>query len=219
MKPITIMAAGAILAGLAAWQGAIAWQDQEAGNSAANPPADAPVEANQVAADAPPVAKTTPLIRGITPMAERVAVLGVLNKRNGIAREIKVKPGQAVRLGDLIVRLRACEKTAPWEHEKLTGAFIQTDVRGRDNKWRRYFSGWVYAESPSLNVVEHPIYDVWPKSCAMNWPDAGPDTLVAAAPVAGASASSAKKSPDVAVAVAPAPDTPAPATALDNNAR
>ena len=137
MKPLTIMAAGAILAGLAAWQGAIAWQDQEAGNAAANPPADAPVDANQATVVAQSAPKAAPLIRGITPMAERVAVLGVLNKRNGIAREITVKPGQAVRLGDLIVRLRACEKTAPWEHEKLTGAFIQTDVRGRDYKWRR----------------------------------------------------------------------------------
>ena len=35
------------------------------------------------------------------------------------------------------------------------------------------FSGWLYKESPSLNVVEHPVYDVWPKSCAMTFP-AGP---------------------------------------------
>src|SRR3712207_9503090 len=48
---------------------------------------------------------------GTTPMAERVAVLGLLNKRNGISREITLKPGQAVRVGDAIVRLRACERS------------------------------------------------------------------------------------------------------------
>ena len=66
---------------------------------------------------------------GLTPMAERVAVLGFLNKRNGITRDIKLKPGQSAKWRDLIVRLRACETTAPWEEEKLTGAFIQVEMR------------------------------------------------------------------------------------------
>ena len=108
-----------------------------------------------------------------TPMAEREAVLGLLNKRNGIVRELKLKPGQSIRVNDVIVRLRACEATAPWELEKLTGAFVQVDVQRPDQRWDRVFSGWLYKESPSLNVVEHPVYDVWPKSCAMSWPGAG----------------------------------------------
>lgn len=219
MKPVTIAAAGLILAGMAAWQGAIAWQDSEAGNAAEAPPADAPVVANatEPLAVAKPDAKAAALERDMTPMAERVAVIGVLNKRSGTARDFTMKPGQAIRLGDLIIRLRACEKTAPWEHEQLTGAFLQTDVRGRDKKWRRIFSGWVYAESPSLNVVEHPIYDVWPKSCAMKWPDVGPDTVIASAPSGsdGSKASSAKKSPDAAEAaapLAPKPEVAAPSS-------
>ena len=69
---------------------------------------------------------------------------------------------------------RSREATAPWEEEKLTGAFVQVDVRDPGTQtFRRVFSGWLYKESPSLNVVEHPVYDVWPKSCAMTWP-AGP---------------------------------------------
>ena len=104
--------------------------------------------------------------QALTPMAERVAVIGLLNKRNGIVRDFTLKPGQAVRLKDATVRLLACESTAPWESEKLTGAFVQLDVKGSGNRWRRAFSGWLYKESPSLNVVQHPVYDVWPKSCA-----------------------------------------------------
>ena len=65
---------------------------------------------------------------GVTPMGERVAVLGLLNKRNGIVRDITLKPGQAIRFRDAVVRLRACDATAPWENDRLTGAFVQLDV-------------------------------------------------------------------------------------------
>ena len=111
-------------------------------------------------------------VAGATPMPQRVAVLGFLNKRNGIARDITLKPGQAIRIKDAIVRLRACETTPPWEFDKLTGAFVQLDVQQPGGGWRRVFSGWLYKESPSLNVVEHPVYDVWPKSCVMSFPGA-----------------------------------------------
>ena len=109
---------------------------------------------------------------GVTPMAERVATLGFLNKRNGLTRDLELRPGQEVRIGDARVRLRACETTAPWEDQPWTGAFVQLDVRMRGSEQvERIFSGWVYRESPSLNVVEHPVYDVWVKSCAMTFPD------------------------------------------------
>jgi hypothetical protein len=56
-----------------------------------------------------------------TPMAERVATLGFLNKRNGQTRDIELKPGQSIRLGRAIIRLRACERTAPWEFCSAAG--------------------------------------------------------------------------------------------------
>ena len=115
----------------------------------------------------------TQLAPGTTPMAQRSAVIRLLNKRNGQMREFTLRPGQAARLGDAIVRLRACETTAPWEVQRLTGAFVQLDVRTAQGQYQRVFSGWLYKETPSLNVVEHPIYDVWPKSCAMTHPGGG----------------------------------------------
>jgi hypothetical protein len=111
---------------------------------------------------------------GVTPMAQRVAVLGILNKRNGIVQNVALHPGQSMRWKDVIVRLRACEATAPWEEEKLTGAFVQVDVQQPDKRWNRVFSGWLYKESPSLNVVEHAVYDVWPKSCEMTYRSSAP---------------------------------------------
>ena len=119
----------------------------------------------------------TAVAPGTTPMAQRVAVIGLLNKRNGISRDLTMRPGQALRAGDVIVRLRACETSAPWEIQKLTGAFVQVDVRNPQGQFQRVFSGWLYKESPSLNVVEHPVYDVWPRSCAMTHPEAGESTV------------------------------------------
>ena len=66
-----------------------------------------------------------------TPMAERVAVLGLLNKRNNISRDIELKPGEQRRIGDVVVRLSACERTAPWEEPPETGAFVQVLVQER----------------------------------------------------------------------------------------
>ena len=111
-----------------------------------------------------------------TPMAERVAVLGLLNKRNGQTRDIELKPGEAIRYGKVVVRLRACEKTAPWESYPDQGAFVQLLVNERPRgtndaeRWRRVFSGWLFKENPAANVVEHPIYDVWVKACKMSFP-------------------------------------------------
>ena len=158
--------------------------------------------------------------QGATPMAQRVAVLGLLNKRNGIAREITLKPGEATRIGDVIIRLRACEQTAPWEQEHYTGAFVQVDIEQLDKSWKRVFSGWLYKERPSLNVVQHPVYDVWTKSCAMTFPSAGPDSVPAgdtAGHDSAAPRSSAKKSPDAAAPAAEAPAPTTPSTAADNN--
>lgn len=163
-----------------------------------------------------------------TPMAERKAVIGILNKRNGLTRDLNMKPGEALRVGKAIVRLRACEATAPWEEVPETGAFVQLDVQGNDKKWRRAFSGWLFKERPERNVVQHEIYDVWVKSCTMNWPDAGPDTLKVgkSGGTSGASESSAEKSPaegstdaNEAPPAAPTAAAPAPANAESSNDR
>ena len=162
-----------------------------------------------------------------TPMAERVAVIGLLNKRNGITTDLTMKPGDALRVGDAIVRLQACETTAPWENVKETGAFVQLDVRSTaDNKWRRNFSGWLFKERPDRNVVQHPIYDVWVRSCTMSWPESGPDTVklgskgeppAEASPASGANASSAQPpEPPASAEERPAPSGMSPSAPASN---
>jgi hypothetical protein len=154
-----------------------------------------------------------------TPMNERVAVLGLLNKRNGVSRDVTLKPGQAIRVGDVIIRLRACEKTAPWEQVQDTGAFVQVDVLEIDKSWHRVFSGWLYKDRPAANVVQHPIYDVWTKSCAMTFRDSGPDTVNVGSGPSGSSGdapSSAKKSPSTDATPTASPATVSPSAAPSN---
>lgn len=110
-----------------------------------------------------------------TPMEERVATIGLINKRNNLSRDIEMSPGESRRVDNVIIRLAACERTAPWEDPAETGAFVQVFVNERrdvnsDAEWMRVFSGWLFKNSPSLNVVEHPVYDVWVKDCAMSFP-------------------------------------------------
>lgn len=135
-----------------------------------------------------------------TPMKDRVATLGLLNKRNNISQDITIKPGETRRFGDVIVALKACERTAPWEMPEETGAFVQMWVKeARQSGFRKTFSGWLFRESPSLNVVEHPIYDVWVKDCTMRFPGeeatAAPDKGAPTKPKAPAASPAPEPSP------------------------
>lgn len=154
-----------------------------------------------------------------TPMAERVAQVGLLNKRNGITQKFSMKPGEALRSGNAIIRLRACETSAPWEMDKDTGAFVQLDVlESRDDKWHRAFSGWLFKERPDRNVVLHPIYDVWVISCEMTWPDMGPDTVrVAERSARAADSSQSESSASNAAESPPTPAAPAPSASPSNS--
>lgn len=144
-----------------------------------------------------------------TPNAERALTIGVLDKVSSETATLTLKPGQFVRFGKIRVIARICSAAPPWE-KPHTGAFLQIDgPKGKKGTPARLFSGWLFAESPSLNSFDHPRYDVWVKSCAMRFPETGQGTLVVGASrpsaSAAASASSAPKS-------APPSDT-----ATDNN--
>ena len=123
-----------------------------------------------------------------TPLAERVATIGLLNKRNNLSQELEMAPGESRRVGDVIVRLQTCERTAPWELPQEVGAFVHVLAleRGSQDNFQRIFSGWLFKNAPSVNVVEHPIYDVWVKDCTMEFPGEGGESDDAPGAEAGA---------------------------------
>jgi hypothetical protein len=140
-----------------------------------------------------------------TPVKDRVATIGLLNKRNNLEQDLVMKSGESRRVGNVIVRLATCERTLPWENPPEVGAFVQVFVEERAKtseplSWHSAFSGWLFKNSPSLNAVEHPVYDVWVKDCAMKFPGEEEDPA--------ASASSAAKAPGK-PSVAPSPAAPA----------
>lgn len=153
----------------------------------------------------PPATRTQP-----TPYTERVVTFSALDKRTGLTREFVVKPGATVVFETLTIKVRTCETTPEWE-QKQTAAFLQIfEPAGKAAAPAKIYSGWMFAESPSLNPLEHARYDVWVRSCAMSFPETGPDTVVASraatddkgaakrAKPPAPGASSAKKSPDAA---------------------
>ncbi len=146
----------------------------------------------QEPANAPPVppkpATAAPKLATVTPVKERILLIGALSKRTGQSRSFSLKPGQYVDFAGIRITARTCETTPPWERPRLDGAFLQVDEKLGSSPARRVFSGWLYAQTPSLNVMEHPRYDVWLKSCTMRFPE-GPA-------VAPSPSSSTKKSPE-----------------------
>lgn len=157
------------------------------------PAAPAPAVAPKPAPAPAPSAKPKQPPAVATPNAMRDVVIGALDKRTGETRSFTGRPGQYFIFKGLRVTVRACEATPPWE-APLTGAFLLIDEALLRGGMRRVFSGWMFKESPSLHPLEHPRYDIWVRSCAMRFPDTGPDTVVVGKS-AGAAASSAKKSP------------------------
>ena len=71
---------------------------------------------------------------------------------------------ETVQFGALQVTPRVCY-TSPETEEPRTDAFVEVDEITLDRKIRRIFTGWMFAQSPGLNAVEHAVYDVWLKSC------------------------------------------------------
>jgi hypothetical protein len=102
----------------------------------------------------------TPAIADQSDMiAEPVAVLQGLDKITARVFEITAPVGQTVRLGTLAITVRDCEKNPPVDRPE-DAAFLQIDeVRPGEDNVRR-FSGWMFAQSPALSSLEHPVYDV-----------------------------------------------------------
>jgi hypothetical protein len=60
---------------------------------------------------------------------------------------------------------RVCYSSPDTAEDPRTDSFVEVDEITLDRKIRRIFTGWMFAESPGLNAVEHAVYDVWLKDC------------------------------------------------------
>ena len=93
-----------------------------------------------------------------------VAEFTGIDKITGRIITFDVYINETVQFGALQVTPRVCY-SRPKEEERKTDSFVEADEITLDRKIRRIFTGWMFAESPGLNAVEHAVYDVWLKSC------------------------------------------------------
>ncbi len=104
-----------------------------------------------------------------------VAVFSGLDKITGRITTFDVYVNETVQFGALQVTPKACYSRDQAEAQKIDG-FVEVDEITLDRKIRRIFTGWMFADSPGLNAVEHPIYDVWLKDCKQNSDVPPPDS-------------------------------------------
>src|SRR5262249_39869919 len=87
------------------------------------------------------------------------AVFSALDKVTARTSKSEVKLGDTAQFGALKVTPRVCYSRPPEEQPKTT-SFVEVDEIQLDGQEKRIFTGWMLAESPGLNAVEHPVFDV-----------------------------------------------------------
>ena len=118
-----------------------------------------------------------------TKITNPTAVFSGLDKITGRIISFDVAINETVRFGALEVTPRACYSRPPTEAPNTDG-FIEVDELTLQGELKRIFTGWMFAASPGLNAVEHPIYDVWLTDCK----GAAPPAVAEAPPPAPAPA-------------------------------
>lgn len=90
---------------------------------------------------------------------EPVALLQGLDKITARVSKFEAPVGAPVQFGTLALRVRDCEKSSP-EDAPESAAFVEIDENRTGGIRNRVFSGWMFASSPALSALEHPVYDV-----------------------------------------------------------
>ena len=92
------------------------------------------------------------------------AVFSALDKVTARISKIEIALNETVRFGSLNVTPRVCYSRPATERPKTT-SFVEIQEVQLDGKEKKLFAGWMFAESPALNAVEHPVFDVWLSAC------------------------------------------------------
>jgi hypothetical protein len=129
----------------------------------------------------------------------KVAVFSALDKVTATIKTLTVPLNETREFGALKVTPRVCYSRPPTEQPKTT-SFVEVQEVQLDGQEKKIFSGWMFAESPGLNAVEHPVFDVWLTGC-----EEPKNPVAAAVPADGATAESTS---DPATGEAPADDLP-----------
>jgi hypothetical protein len=130
-------------------------------------------------------------------------VFSGLDKITGRIISFDAAVGETVQFGALQVTARACYTRPPTEATN-TDAFVEVDEVTLQGEIKRIFTGWMFASSPGLHAIEHPIYDVWLTDCG------SPEPIQVAQPAVPTTPTASNPPP---ARRQPSPRQPAPAAA------
>jgi hypothetical protein len=91
------------------------------------------------------------------------ATLQAMDKVTARISKIEAPVGQVVRYGELEIHVKSCRKRPP-EEPPESAAFLEI-FETKKGERRKVFGGWMFASSPSLSAMDHPVYDVWVVDC------------------------------------------------------
>ncbi|RUX30469.1 DUF2155 domain-containing protein [Mesorhizobium sp. M7A.F.Ca.US.011.01.1.1] len=154
---------------------------------------------------------------GADRVTNAVAEFAGIDKITGRIITFDVYIDETVQFGALQVTPRVCY-SRPQTEEPKTDSFVEVDEITLDRKIRRIFTGWMFAESPGLNAVEHAVYDVWLKACKQKSDVPAPEaeSTKAEVPKPAAAKPKAATAPDVTEPGVTEPDASDPDTTDTN---
>ncbi|HET8725968.1 MAG TPA: DUF2155 domain-containing protein [Alphaproteobacteria bacterium] len=109
-----------------------------------------------------PMVSATPALAET--IANPVAEFSGLDKITGRVTDFDVYIDETVQFGALQITPRACYTRPPTE-EQRTEVFVEVDQVSLKGTISRVFTGWMFADSPALNAIDNPVYDIWLTNC------------------------------------------------------
>ena len=112
-------------------------------------------------------------------IANPVAAFSGLDKITGRIIRFDVYVDETVQFGALQITPRVCYTRPPNETVQRTSVFVEVDQVSLKGQITRIFTGWMFADSPALNAVDHAVYDIWLDDCRVRSDVPPPETTTA----------------------------------------
>ncbi|MDR3448463.1 MAG: DUF2155 domain-containing protein [Alphaproteobacteria bacterium] len=106
--------------------------------------------------------------QAVVPTQERpFVVLRALDKMTARVEEMTLPVGKTFQFGSLSILARTCRVTLPEEAPPESAAYLEIyEFKPGAQEQTSVFDGWMFASSPALSAMEHPVYDIWVTGCA-----------------------------------------------------
>ena len=139
-----------------------------------------PLSEKEIAPAAPPPTEVKPTGAPVRRARYDVAVIEALDKVTAESLRFEAAVGHPIRYKSLVFTVKACERSAPDEAIDDSIAYLTIDSQPRPAPGkpalapRQTFRGWMFASSPGLHPLEHPVYDAWLITCRAAAPPSAP---------------------------------------------